>query len=44
MNTLAIKVILFDEHIEHFDDYFICDEQINGFIDMQSNIVINMIS
>lgn len=32
MNTLAIKVILFDEHIEHFDDHFICDERINGLL------------
>lgn len=27
MNKL---VRLFDEHIDHFDDHFICDELING--------------
>lgn len=29
MNKL---VRLFDEHIEHFEDHFICDEQINGLL------------
>lgn len=29
---MKLLVNLFDEHIERFDDHFICDEQINGYI------------
>lgn len=32
MNKIVKLVRLFDEHIEHFDDHFICDEQINGLL------------
>ena len=31
MNKLVV-VRLFDEHIEHFDDHFICDERINDLL------------
>ena len=32
MNKLVKSVRLFDEHIEHFDDHFICDERINDLL------------
>lgn len=32
MNKIVKLARLFDEHIKHFDDHFICDEQINGLL------------
>ena len=32
MSNLVVNKNLFDEHMEHFEDHFICDEQINGLI------------